>query len=172
MADGDDVFVTTLLNPDEYAKHLNQVAGLTTRNIKFLKRKFVSKAGWELVLHPLTDCVGITYRDERPIVSTVLGILLVALLAVIGYGLVSYWDALSPKTRVPVGALGLATIYGLRATVLSRRHRIVFTMKDGSRLTWKTASGDYKYQQARAEKVIEFARSRGLLRDSDFRRPA
>jgi len=39
VADGDDVFVTTLLNPDEYAKHRNQVAGLTTRNIKFLNAR-------------------------------------------------------------------------------------------------------------------------------------
>jgi hypothetical protein len=96
MVEDNDVFVSTLLHADEYAKHLNQVAGLTTRDIKFLRRKFVS-------------------------------------------------------------------------TFLSRRHRLIFSMNDGTQLIWKTIAGDYKYQQPRAEKIVEFARSRGLLQDSSPR---
>ncbi len=46
---------------------------MTTRDIKFLKRKFVSKAGWELVTYPVAQCASITYKDERPIASMVLG---------------------------------------------------------------------------------------------------
>ncbi len=169
MVVDDDVFVSTLLHPDEYAKHLNQVAGLTTRDIKFLRRKFVSKAGWELVTYPVAECESITYKDERPIVSILLGSLLVVLVAIIGYGLTIYWDALTPGTRIPIGALGLAAIYGFRTTFLSRRHRLIFVMKDGSQLIWKTIAGDYKYQQSRAEKVVEFARSRDLLQGLDLR---
>jgi hypothetical protein len=83
MAEGNDAFVTTLLDPDEYAKHLNQVAALATHNIKFLKRKFVSKAGWGLVNYPVAECASIAYRDERPIASIVFGIALVVILAII-----------------------------------------------------------------------------------------
>jgi hypothetical protein len=166
MAESDDVFVTTLLYPDEYPKHLNQVAGLTTRDIKFLKRKFVSKAGWELVTYPVAQCASITYKDERPIASLVLGILLVAVVALIGFGLITYWGGLTPGTKIPIGALGLAALFGLRLTFLSRRHRLIFSMQDGSLLIWKTGAGYYKYQLARAEKVMEFAKSRGLLSDS------
>jgi hypothetical protein len=168
MVVDDDVFVSTLLYPDEYAKHLNQVAGLTTRDIKFLKRKFVSKAGWELVTYPVAECVGIAYNDERPIVSIVLGSLLVVLVAIIGYGLIAYWDSLTPGTRIPIGALGLVAVYGFRATFLSRRHRLIFSMNDGSQLIWKTVAGDYKYQRSRADKVVDFARSRGLLQVSSL----
>jgi hypothetical protein len=173
VAESDDAFVTTLLHPDEYPKHLNQVAGLTTRDIKFLKRKFVSKTGWELVTYPVTECSGITYKDERPIASLVFGFFLLLIVAIIGYGLVTYWDSLTPRTKIPIGGLGFAILYGFRATFLSRRHRLIFSMKDGSRLIWKTLAGDYKYQQPRAQKVIEFARSRGLLQESNLQfRPA
>jgi hypothetical protein len=166
MVASDDVFVVTLLHPDEYAKHLNEIAGLTTRDIKFLKRKFVSKAGWELVTYPVAECASISYKDERPIASVVLGILLVMVVSIVGYGLIAYWDGLTPGTRVPIGALALGALYGFRSTFLSRRHRLIFSMHDGSQLIWKTGAGDYKCQQSRAAKVVEFAKSRGLLRDA------
>lgn len=53
--------MTALLCPDEYAKPLNEVARLTTQEITFLTRTFVSKAGWELVPPPVFDCGSIDY---------------------------------------------------------------------------------------------------------------
>ncbi len=121
MDASDDVFVVTLLHPDEYAKHLNQIAGLTTRDIKFLERKFVSTTGWELVTYPVAECASVSYKDERPISSVVLGILLVTVVSIVGYGLIAYWGRLTPGTMVPIGALALGALYGFRSTFMSRR---------------------------------------------------
>jgi len=160
---GSEESVAILVHPDEYLKQLNQVASLTTRSIRLVKRKFVSKTGWEIAEIPLSDCTGILYRDERPLLRLFLAILLVALIAFIFYMVVVYWDRLDPGTRIPIGALGLAAIYGLRWAFGSRRHRLAFELKGGRTLVWKSASGDYKYKIASVQKIIEFARSTGLL---------
>jgi hypothetical protein len=52
---------------------LNQVAGLTSQNIIFQKRKFFSSHGWELVKYPWRDCVAISYREELPIARIITG---------------------------------------------------------------------------------------------------
>jgi hypothetical protein len=163
MSENEDKFVTTLIFPNEYTRHFNQVAGLTTRNIVFLKRKFVSKAGYELVSYPLADCVNVTYKDERPIGSIVFGALLLIVLAVIAYGLYEYWDSLPSETRIPVGLLLLGPVIAFRWVFSARRHRLIFTMRDGSKLTWKTRAGDYKYKEAGAAKAVELAKSLGIL---------
>lgn len=166
MSERTTEFATTLLYPDEYAKHLNEVARLTTQEITLLKRKFVSTAGWELVTLPVSDCVSIDYRDERPLAVTVLGALLLVVLASVGYGLAVYWDDLAAGTRIPIGLLALAAAYAIRMTFMSRRHRLIFSMRDGAKLVWKTNSGDYEFQRPRAEQVVGYARSRGLLREA------
>jgi hypothetical protein len=163
MPDDKNEFITTLLFPNEYARNLNQVAGLTTRRITYLKRKFVSKAGYELVEYPIEDCSSITYRDERPLVSIVLGVFLMALLSFIAYMMFKYWDDLPANATVPVGALFLVGLYGFRFVFAARRHRLVFAMRDGTKLTWKSRSGDYKYKEGGAAKVVEFAREQGTL---------
>jgi len=160
---GSEESVAILLHPDEYLKHIGEVASLTTGRLRFVKRKFVSKAGWEIVDVPLADCTAIVYKDERPLLKVVLGILLTVLAAFIFYMIFIYWDRLDPGTRIPVGALGLATLYGLGWAFRSRRHRLSFSLKDGRTLVWKSATGDYKYKVVSARKVVEFARSTGLL---------
>ena len=140
MDASNDVFSVTLLHPDEYAKLLNQIAGLTTRDKKFLKRKFVSTTGWELVTYPVAQCASMSHKDERPI-SRGLGILLVTVVSIVGYGLIAYWNRLTPRTRATIGALALGALYGFRSTFLSRRHRLIFSMRDGRSLFGRRAPG-------------------------------
>ena len=54
-------------------------------------------------------------------------------------------------------------LYGLRWAFGSRRHRIVFVMKDNTELIWKSRFGDYKYKIASTKNVVEFVRSVGIL---------
>lgn len=164
MSTNSEEHVATLILPDEYMRHLNQVAGLSTKGIVVLKRKFVSKSGWELVSYPLSDCVRILYKDERPLTVVVPGLLLTALIAGIFYLLFVYWGDLEPSTRIPIGALGIAGFYGFRWVLGSRRHKIVFELKDKTRLVWKSRPGDYKYKTASVQNVVEFAKSAGLWR--------
>jgi hypothetical protein len=155
--------VATLVFPTEYIRHLNSVAGLTTQNVVFLKRKFVSKEGWELIKYPLSDCSGIEYKEDLPLLKIVFGALLLFLVAFILVMLVIYWDDLEPGTRVPVGLVGLAGIYGARAAFGGRRHCITVTLKDGSKLAWKSKSGERKLMAPIVERVVEFSKEAGLL---------
>jgi len=103
MQNNPEEFVATLVHPDEYLNHLNQVASLTTRNIRFIKRKFASRAGCELVEFPLSDCVCIAYKDERPLFKLVSGVLLVLLISFISYMVIIYWDRLAKSTELSKG---------------------------------------------------------------------
>jgi hypothetical protein len=157
-------YITTLIEPDEYVRHLNQVASLSSMNIVFLKRKFISKSGWELVKFPVSDCARIFYKDERPLAIIVSGLLLTTLIVGIFYLLFVSWDNLEPSTRIPIGALGVAGFYGFRWVFGSRRHKFIFELKDKTRLVWKSRSGDYVYKKVCAQKIIDFAKSSGLWR--------
>jgi hypothetical protein len=158
--------VAIFVHPDEYVRHLNQVASLTTRDIVFLKRKFVSKSGSELVNYSVKDCVGIIYEDKLSFLAIIFGLLLVLLVAAILYMLVVYWSDLQPQTRVPIGAIAIAGLYGLRWLFGSRRHKITFVLKDKTALVWESRLGDHKSKRVSVQKVVEFAKSAGLLRPS------
>ena len=111
-------------------KHLNQVAELTAGDIKFLKAKFVSSSGWEMVTYPIERCA----RAERPITILILGALLVALAALAALGIIFFGIRLEPESSVPVGAVLVAGAVGLFIIFRSRRHHLIFTMRDGLQL--------------------------------------
>jgi hypothetical protein len=155
--------VATLIFPTEYLRQLNSVAGFTTQNVVFLKRKFVSKEGWELVKYPLADCSRIEYKQDLPLLKIFLGALLLCLVTFILVMVVVYWDDLEPGTRVPVGLIGLAGIYGARVAFGGRRHCVIVTLRDGSKLTWKSKSGEHKLMAPIVERVAEFSKAAGLM---------
>jgi hypothetical protein len=164
--------VAILLHQDDYIRHLGEVASLTTGRLRVVQRKFVSQLGWELIDIPMSDCTAIAYKDERPLLKIVLGLLLTVLIFFVFYMIYISWDRLDPGTRVPVGALALAGLYGVRWAFQSRRHRVKFSLKDGRTLLWKSSSGEYKYKLASARKIVEFARSAGLLATGSSSPPA
>jgi hypothetical protein len=155
--------VATLVFPEDYLRQLNSVASVTTHNVMLLKRKFVSKAGWELVPIPLSEFTNIEYREELALTRIVFGGLLMALILFVLGMLAKYWNDLEPRTRVPVGALALAGVYGVRLAFGARRHRFAFTRANGSKLVWKSRSGDHKLMKPLADKLIQFARSKGFM---------
>ncbi len=155
--------IATLVFPEDYLRQLNSVASVTTQNVVHLKRKFVSKAGWELVPIPLSEFTAIEYKKELAFARVLFGAFLVALVILVLSMLVKYWNDLEPSTRVPVGALAIAGVYGIRLALGVRRHRFVFVRSDGAKLVWKSRSGDDKLMQPLVDKLIQFARSRGLL---------
>jgi hypothetical protein len=161
-----DETIVTLIAPDEYAARLNQVAGISGEHIVFVKRKFVSKAGYELTHHPIAACAKVRYFDERPALVLVTGAFLLAVAVAIVALLVLNWNDLSPGTRVPVGAIGLVGVFGVRRLLGARRHRLVFDMREGSRLTWRSAPGEFQNARASVNRIVELARDRGLLEGS------
>ena len=160
-------FVATLVHADEYKYQINRVTGLTTQSIQFLKRKFASRVGGEVITIPIEQCVFIAYRDKRPLHIIVLGVLL----SLVTWGpfayLAVYWSAISPTPYVRVGLLLMGGVTGLRMTFGARRHELVFALKGRRDVKWMSRPGDFKYKQSAVDKVVEFAREKGLL----MRRP-
>ena len=155
--------IATLVGPTEYARHINEVASVTTSKIRVLKRKLSIGDPYQLTEYPIRDCAKVTYQDKRSGFRIVLGVALAALICVIFYFVGIYWNRLEPGSSVPAGLLFLAFIYGLRWVFGSRIHRIAFLMRDGSRLLWKSRPGDFKYMQRAVGNVLAFAKSCGLM---------
>src|SRR5258708_12722016 len=123
-----DQNIATLVFPNEYMRQLNSVVGLTAENVIFLKRKFVSRSGWELERHPLSELTGILYSQSVPIMRIVGGALLVALIGAVLYLLGVYWDSLEPGQRIPVGAIALAGIFRLQLLSDARHPNLDFLL--------------------------------------------
>ncbi len=158
-----DQNIATLVFPNEYMRQLNSVVGLTAENVIFLKRKFVSRSGWELERHPLSELTGILYSQSVPIMRIVGGALLVALIGAVLYLLGVYWDSLEPGQRIPVGAIALAGIFGLKLLFGARQHKLVFLLRSGTKLTWKSKAGDFNLIKPAVEGIVAFAKQRALL---------
>ena len=157
-------FVATLVNTDEYKYQINRVTGLTSQRIQFLKRKFASRVGGEVITIPIEQCVFIAYRDKRPLHIIVLGVLLsLATWGPIIY-LAMYWSSISLGMHVRVGLLLMGGLIGLRMTFGARRHELIFALKGRRDVKWKSRPGDFKYKQSAVDKVVEFAREKGVLR--------
>src|SRR5688572_5743730 len=95
--------VAILVFPEDYLRQLNSVASVTTQNVVHLKRKFVSKAGWELVPIPLSEFTAIDYKKEVAVARVLFGAFLILLVLFVLAMLAKYWNDLEPSTRVPVG---------------------------------------------------------------------
>jgi hypothetical protein len=167
----DAELVAVLVEPDTYRHHLNQVASVTTEAITFIKRKFVSRAGAEVVTYPMSRCTTVAYCAERPVAKVIGGALLTLLMVALIAMLVLGWDELSAETSIPIGAMTIAGLAGLRWTFRARRHHLTFTFDDGTELQWKSRAGDFGSMKGPSERVVAFARSAGLLAQDDRAHP-
>jgi hypothetical protein len=158
-----DKNVATLVFPQEYMHYLNSVAGVSTQQIHYLKRRFVSKSGWEMVQIPMTDCAGIAYKTDIPLTRIIFGGLLALIILGVLIGLGLYWDDLEPGQRVPIGAIALAGVYAIRLLLGARRHSLVFRLHDGSKLKWSSRAGEFKTMKPMVDDVVAFAESTARL---------
>lgn len=149
--------IATLVHPDEYAKHINQVASVYDDKLIFVKRKFASLASFELVHFSMQECTSIIYEIKWAIVSMVFGALLI-----ISIALVLLFGSVPGGTRVPVGALAFVLIFGFVLFRGPRRHRLTFVI-GGKKFKWESKAGDFKYKSVSSTKVVLFARGKGLL---------
>ncbi|MFZ6642272.1 hypothetical protein ACO0LL_21295 [Undibacterium sp. TC4M20W] len=161
MQAGQDEYIASLLTAQEYAKRHGQVAWLSSKQISIVKLAPI-KGTYELVPYQLSDCTRVTYKRDWHLLKLVSGILLVSLILFIFYMLGNY--GVASNTTVHVGLLALALGYGVRWTWGSRRHSLLFEMKDGSKLRWKSGVGEFAVKRISVDKVRDFAYARGLLK--------
>ncbi len=149
--------VATLVLPEDYVKNPNQIARVSSQRIIFIKRKEFSLSPFELIELPVSACSAVSYEQKLALARMVAGIALVAL--VVTFFLMGEVEA---GTYVPVGLLGLAVVIGISLALGVKRHRLVFTV-GGKKFKWQSKAGDFKYKTASVERVLGFARERGLL---------
>jgi hypothetical protein len=157
--------VATLVFPQEYMHYLNSVASVSTQQIHYLKRRFVSTSGWEMVQIPMADCTAITYKADIPLIRVLFGGALALIILGVLLGLGIYWNDLEPGQRVPIGAIALAGIYAIRLLLGARRHSLTFRLHDGSKLKWSSRAGEFKTMKPMVDDVVAFADSSGRLQN-------
>ena len=160
---GENEVVAMLVLESDYVHHINEVVGVTTSELLYLKRKFASTAGYELTRYPLEDCKSVTYSDDRSILSIISGVLVTMVVGLAIAGLVYSWSDLDAGTRVPIGGLAVAGLYGIRRIFGARQHSLFFTLKDGTQLWWTSSAGEFEQWKPSAELVVAFIRKRGLM---------
>lgn len=157
-------YLAGLVLPDDYNRHLNQVIGVTSKNIIFLKSKYFSKAGFEIIKFPVHSCVSITHKDERSIITVTVGILLTALIVFIFYLLINYRVALAGAS-IPIILLILVLFGGLRWVFGSRKQKLIFLLLDKTKLQWISRLGEYNLHSSSVEIILNYAEKMGLLKN-------
>lgn len=152
----EDEHIATLVLPDEYVGNANQVAEVSTNKLVLIKRKELALKPFELVQYPMAECSAITYEIKWAIMPMIFGALLVALI------LFTLTLDIPAGTSLPIGALGAALIAGAVWLRGPKRHRLTFVM-NGKRLRWQSKAGEFKAKLASTQRVIAFAREKGLL---------
>ena len=163
MNSSSDQLIALLVTPDEYIRHFNQVVTFHRNELTVVRRKLLSKGGWELEKVPMSECERILYKDEYSLVTLVSGALLVALIIFVFVMMGIYWNELANETKVPIGALAVGAGYGVTRLFGARRHRLTFVMRHGKKLIFKSRAGDYRVALHPVNKAVEYARTNGLL---------
>ncbi|MBX3610749.1 MAG: hypothetical protein KF871_12715 [Hydrogenophaga sp.] len=154
--------IAILTSPAEYSHHIGEVASVGSQSLKIIRRQLSVKEPYNLEVVPFSAVSRAEYKHGLAPFRIVAGVLLIVLLGGIFYFAGLYWDSLGGGTRVPVGMLGLAGLYGLRWAFMSRRHCFDFHLHNGGRIGWKSGSGDFKYKQRAVDHVLQFLRGKGL----------
>jgi hypothetical protein len=154
--------IATFVTPSDYARNANQIAAVTTHRLLFVERRSPGHKLFELVEFSLADCSAIFYESELALLRMVLGGLLVALMITIGVLLEIHRDDLQLATRIPVGAMVLALVAGLTLLRDPWRHHLTFEVH-GRKLEWHSKTGRYQSAVLYVQRVIAFAKKRGLL---------
>jgi hypothetical protein len=162
MSSNEEENVAILVPLDDYAHHINQVVSVGTGSLRVLKRKLSLSTPYRIDLTSIENCKAVEYKSGLSVFHIGAGVLLIALILGVFTLIGVYWSRLEPGTRIQVGLLALAFAYGTRWAFMSKHHRLVFNLRDGSKLQWRSRSGDFKYRERAVEKVLEHVRNRGL----------
>lgn len=155
-------FIATLIHPEGYAKQVNQVATVWSNQLRFIKRKELALEPFAVGLVPIAAVRRIVYRRELAIAPFLVGVLILFIIAIVLLG------PIPAGTHIPVGALAVAGYAGCTWMRGVKRHRIDFELPDRV-LSWRSKAGDLEFAEPSVNKVVEFARSRGLLASASDR---
>lgn len=165
MQNTEDKHVATLVLPEEYERHVDQVASISTHWLLFIKRKRLALQPFKLLEFPLHDCSAIAYKTRIAIFSMLWGLIMLVLAGLIFYGVYAYGDRALENRAFPIGAVLVMLFFSFKLLRYPQRHCLTFVI-NGKKLNWQSRAGDFKRKTLEVEKIIQFARNKGLLKDS------
>jgi hypothetical protein len=162
MPGPEEEVVSVLVSADEYAYHINQVASVGADSLRVLRKRLSIKTPYTIESISISSCTRVDYAARLSPFRIAVGVLLIALILGIFYYIGVYWSQLESGTSIRVGLLVLALLYGLKWAFMSRHHRVVFHLRDGTRLGWRSRPGDFKYKERAVSNLMAHLKTRGL----------
>ena len=157
--------VAILLDKEEYPSNVDNVAAISDRQIFYLKRDRHELVNYRYEFFDVADCKSIEYIDQMVYYRVAVAVISFILTLVLLFMLVTGFDGGSKDiTPFIIGPIATTT-FVIRFITSTHRHVINFEMPDQV-LTWRSPAIDYKSKAEAAHAVREFARARGILRES------
>ena len=166
MSDNEnEEWIVTLVHPDEYVRNNNQVAGLSTQRVIYIKGKTLALKAFERIDYPLSNCHAISHRIYYDMSAAIGGGIALVLTGFIVWGLVKYGSEMEPGTGLRYGGIIAVAIFGWNRVSGLRRHEIRFDMPT-EHLRWRSRPREFKSGAVLVDKVRIFAQERGLIHES------
>jgi len=161
----DGELVALLLDQDEYASNVGNVAAISDRQICLLRRDRHELTHFKLEYFDVHDCHAIEYQKEMAYYRILAGAVCFVAAVIFLFMLVTGFDDISTESApFIITAIALVAL-GVRFITSIHRHIINFEMPDEI-LTWRSPAIDFKSQAEAAHAVREYARKRGILRET------
>ncbi len=157
--------VAVLLDQDEYPSNIGNVVAVSDQQICFLKRDAHELIHYRFEFCDMSDCKAIEYRDQMVYYRVVGAVISFVIAAILTITLLSGSDGGAQDFRALVIGLIATLTFGVRLVTSTHRHVINFEMPD-QEIHWRSPAIDYKEKAEAAHAVREFARTRGILRES------
>lgn len=152
-------YVATLIHDTDYAAQVGQVATVWTRQLLFVRRKELALQPYALEFIPMSRVRAIHYDVTWAWAPAVVGAVCVVI------AVAAMVMPVSEALRMPVGALALAAGAGVIWMRGIKRHLLEFSLGDRT-VRWRSKAGEFKDREFVVQKVVDFARTAGLLRSS------
>ena len=156
--DGD--FVAALAPQERYHKNIGQVVSVSTRQLRYVRRKELRMEPYAIEIHDLADCRGLKYKADFAPHRLIFGVLSLAVGLAIIIGLWFYRNDLGSGMVVKIAAVIAPFYVGIRYLTGGRRHVLTFVMKDEN-LRWRSKPGEFGTWQKAVDRILEFGRQKG-----------
>ncbi len=157
--------VAELLDQDEYPSNIGNVAAISNRQVCVLRRDRHKLTHFKLEYLDVRECRAIEYRKEmayyRIIAAGACFVAALVFVFMLGTGLDDNSANSAPMIIVVIALVSL----GVRFVTSIHRHIIRFEMPDET-LVWRSPTIDFKSKVGAARAVCEYARKRGILRET------
>jgi hypothetical protein len=161
----DSELVAELLDQSEYPSNIGKVTALSDQWICFLKRDWHELIHYRLEYVEMRYCRAIEYHKETAYYRILAGVAFFVAALWLLFMLLSDPDRVYTQSApMIIGVISLAVI-GIRFITSTHRHVIRFEMPDET-FTWRSPAIDFKSKAGAAYAVREYARNRGILRES------